>query len=181
MVLFGVATTRPAEIEWLTRGLGRLLPEQWARFRDGVPATQRDGDLCAAYNELLHDPQPAVREKAARDWCRWEDALVMLQPDEAPNPRYDDPDFRMAFARIVTHYWRHHAWLEDGILLRESSRLAGIPGVMVHGRLDLGSPLATPWELAQVWPDSELVIVDGAGHFGPAMIEHIVAATDSYT
>ena len=45
------------------------------------------------------------------------------------------------FARIVTHYFRHGAWLEEGQLLRDARRLAGIPGVLIHGRLDLGGPL----------------------------------------
>ncbi len=71
----------------------------------------------------------------------------------------------MAFARIVTHYFHHHAWLEDGILLREVHRLAGIPGVLVHGRLDLASPPATAWELAEAWPAARLELV-GTGHTG---------------
>jgi proline iminopeptidase len=111
-----------------------------------VPTAERDGDLVAAYYGLLNHPDDAVREKAARDWCEWEDAVVSLEDQH--NPRYDDPRFRMAFARIVTHYFHHHAWLEDGILLREAHRLAGIPGVLVHGRLDLGSPAVGAWELA---------------------------------
>lgn len=79
-----------------------------------------------------------MREEAARRWCDWEDAVASMHPEQR-NPRYDDPRFRMAFARIVTHYFHHHAWLEDGIILREAHRLAGIPGVLVQGRLDLGS------------------------------------------
>jgi proline iminopeptidase len=182
IVLTGVATTGRAEIEWITRGLGRMFPEAWARFRDGAPRAYRDGDLADAYARLLHDPDPSVREQAARDWCAWEDALVVLHPSDRPNPRYDDPRFRMAFARLVTHYWRHAAWLEEGVLVRDADRLAGIAGVMVHGRLDLGSPLVTPWELARAWPGSELVIVDGVGHaaLDPAIIDHIVAATDRF-
>ena len=65
----------------------------------------------------------------------------------------------MAFARIVTHYFHHHAWLEDGILLREAHRLASIPGVLIHGRLDLGNPAVAAWELAQAWPDAKLDFV----------------------
>jgi proline iminopeptidase len=49
----------------------------------------------------------------------------------------------MARARIVTHYFHHNAWLEDGILLRRARTLNGIPGVMVQGRLDLEAPLVT--------------------------------------
>jgi proline iminopeptidase len=82
----------------------------------------------------------------------------------------------------VTHYFRHLAWLEDGSLLREADALAGIPGVMVQGRLDLAGPLVTAWELAQAWPDGELVIVPGAGHSSadPGMSEAAIAATDRF-
>lgn len=172
--------TRPADIHWLYHGVGRFFPEEWARFRDGVPAAERGGDLVVAYHRLLNDPDPAVREKAALDWCDWEDAVVSLESDNQRNPRYDDPRFRMAFARIVTHYFHHHAWLEDGILLREAHRLAGIPGVLVHGRLDLGSPAVTAWKLAQAWPDAKLELV-GTGHSGgDEMTDRLVAATDRF-
>jgi proline iminopeptidase len=182
IVLTGVATTTRAEIEWITRGLGRFFPEEWARFRDGVPEADRDGDLATAYSRLLLDPDPSVRERAARDWCAWEDAVVMLHADDAPNPRYDDPKFRLAFARLVTHYWRHAAWLDEGALLRDAGELEGIPGVMVHGRIDLGTPLAAAWALAAAWPDSELVVIPGAGHTAaePATTAAAVAATDRF-
>ena len=182
LVLSGIGTTRRHEVDWLTRGVGRLFPEQWARFRDGVPAADRDGDLAEAYARLLADPDPAVRERAARDWCRWEDSHVSVRPDHRPDPRYDDPVFRMVFARLVTHYWRHAAFLEDGALLAGAGRLAGIPGVLVHGRLDVSSPLDIAWELARAWPDAELVVLDEAGHSArdPGMTEAVVAATDRF-
>ena len=127
-------------------------------------------------------PDPAVREKAARDWCDWEMALVAVHPNHTPNPRYERSDFRLAFARIVTHYWRHNAWLEDGILLREAGRLSGIPGILIHGRLDLGSPLIVPWKLTRNWPGSELVTIGDAGHDArdPGMADGVVAATDRF-
>lgn len=54
------------------------------------------------------------------------------------------------------HNGSNQAWLEDGILLHRAHRLHGIPGCWVHRRLDIGSPLATAWELAQQRPDSDL-------------------------
>ena len=87
----------------------------------------------------------------------------------------------MCFARLVTHYWRHAAWLEEGELLRGAHRLAGIPGVLIHGRLDVSSPLEVPWQLARSWPGSELVIAEQSGHGGSAdMTELIVSATDRF-
>jgi proline iminopeptidase len=45
------------------------------------------------------------------------DGHVSVRPDHRPDSRYDDPRFRMTIARLVTHYWRHAAFLEDGALL----------------------------------------------------------------
>jgi proline iminopeptidase len=83
--------------------------------------------------------------------------------------------------RICAHYFAHGAWLNEGALLRDAGRLAGIPGVLIHGRLDLSCPLDTAWELAQVWPDAELVVVDDAGHKGSeAMGELVCGALDRF-
>jgi proline iminopeptidase len=109
IVLFSVVTTTRREVEWVARGVGRLFPAEWARFRDGVPAEERDGSLVDAYARLLSHPDPSVREQAARDWCDWEQAHVRTRADHPRDPRYDDAAFRMCFARLVTHYWRHAA------------------------------------------------------------------------
>ncbi|MBZ6075239.1 prolyl aminopeptidase [Microvirga puerhi] len=182
LILFSVATTTAWEIDWITRGVGVFFPGAWARFRDNLPEAERTGSLVEAYHRLLMHPAPNIHEKAARDWCDWEMALVAVHPDHKPHPRYEDPAFRLGFARLVTHYWRHKGWLEDGILLRETNRLAGIPGFLIHGRLDIGGPLIVPWQLQQHWPGSELIVVGEAGHDArdPGMTECIVAATSRF-
>jgi proline iminopeptidase len=71
--------------------------------------------------------------------------------------------------------------LPDGQLLRDAHRLKGIPGFLIHGRLDLSAPLLTAWELAQAWPDAELVIVEDSGHTGsPAMRTAITDAVAKF-
>ena len=182
MVLFSVVTTSRGEVRWVTRDVGRYFPAEWAWFRDGVPPADRDGDLVAAYYRLLHHRDPGVREEAARDWCRWEDAHVAVRSDHRHDTRYDDPRFRMVFARLVTHYWHHAGFLEDGALLRDAGPLAGIPGVLIHGRLDLSSPLDIPWQLSHAWPGSELIVLDDAGHGAgePGMQEALLAAIDRF-
>ena len=182
LLLVGVAMCRKSEIDWLSRGLATLFPEQWARFREGAPEGSRDGDLVAAYYQLLNDADPAVHTKAAKDWHDWEAATFSVGPGAKPPPAWSDPRFRLARARIVTHYFHHKAWLDEGVLLRQAHTLAGLPGVMVQGRLDLEAPLVTAWELSRVWRDGELLIVENAGHshadigVGAA----IVAATDRF-
>ncbi|HZE41017.1 MAG TPA: prolyl aminopeptidase [Stackebrandtia sp.] len=181
VVLFSVTNTTAREVEWITRDMGRILPERWERFRNGVPADERDGDLAAAYSRLLHHTDADVRDRAARDWCDWEDAHVGIGVGFSHDERYDDPEFRLAFARLVTHYWSHAAWIPDGQLSRDAHRLAGIPGTLVHGLLDISGPADIAWNLARSWPDAELILVDRAGHgSGGGIGDHVIAATDKY-
>jgi proline iminopeptidase len=83
-----------------------------------------------------------------------------------PSPHFDDPEFRLGFARLVTHYWRHAAFLEEDQLIRDASRLNGIPGVLIHGRYDVSGPLVTAWKLHNQWATSRLHVLDDAGHGG---------------
>jgi proline iminopeptidase len=106
--------------------------------------------------------------------------VVSLEEDWTPNPLFADPAFRMTFARLCAHYFTHAAWLEDGELLRNADRLAGIPGVLIHGQLDLGGPADVPWLLAQAWPDAELHFVSTGHTGGPDMTEYMLAALDRF-
>lgn len=182
IVISSVTNTRRSDIDWLYRGVGRFFPEQWERFLAGAPGTPRDGDVVAAYARLMEHPDGAVRERAAVDWCAWEDAVVSGETKDTANPYGDRPSAaKLAFVRICSHYFSHGAWLEEGVLLREADRLAGIPGVLVHGRLDLGGPLDTAWELSRAWPDAELIVVEDAGHFGTATTrDHVLRALDRF-
>jgi len=163
IVMVSVVAGSAREVEWITRDMGRVFPEEWERFRDGVPEAERAGSLPAAYSRLLHDPDPQVRAKAARDWCDWEDTHVSLL-GRHPSPRYDDPRFRLAFARLVTHYWANDHFIDDLQILRDAHRLTGIPGVMANGKVDVSGPPDIPWRLANLWPDADLHLVDHAGH-----------------
>jgi proline iminopeptidase len=164
IVLSGVTTSRRAEAEWLYGGLARFFPEAWERFRDHVPEAE-DGNLIAAYARRMEHPERPVRLAAAHAWCAWEDAALSLEPHAAASPYAELPtEDRLAFVRICTHYLRHGAWLEEGALIRDAGRLAGIPGVLIHGRRDLTCPIDTAWALARAWPGAELVDLADAGH-----------------
>ncbi|GLU48313.1 prolyl aminopeptidase [Nocardiopsis ansamitocini] len=182
VVLIAVTTTRRSEIDWLYRGAGLLFPEEWERFRAGLPEQDRGGNLVAAYARLMEHPDAAVRAKAADDWCAWEDAVVSMEPNGRPAPYGNRPARdRLALVRIVTHYFANGAWLEEGALLRDAGRLSGIPGVLIHGRLDLSCPLDTAWQLARAWPDARLLVIDDSGHRGSdTMRDRLLDAVDGF-
>jgi proline iminopeptidase len=166
MVLGFVTTTSRAEVRWITEDVGRIFPEDWDRFANAVPDPLRQMPLVDAYASMLADPDPVVCDYAARAWCAWEDAHVSLAPGHAPSPLFQDPRFRLGFARLVTHYWRHAAFLEEDQLIRDAARLNGIPGVLINGRYDVSGPLVTAWKLHKRWAGSKLHVLDDAGHGG---------------
>ena len=182
LILFGVTTGRRAEFDWLFRGgVAVLFPEQWERLRAAVPAADQDDDLVEVYHRLLHDPEMTIREQAAFEWCMWESATPAWPPTTGLSSRFEDPDYAMGFSRLVTHYVRHNAWLGDGSLLRGAGSLADISGVMVNGRFDFQAPIGNAWELSRVWPQAELIVVEGAGHAtNEATAKELIRATDRF-
>jgi proline iminopeptidase len=173
IVLAAVTTTTATEVEWITEAMGRVFPREWESF--AAEAHARPGQrLIDAYYERMLDP--STREAAALAWCRWEDVHVSLAPDAAPSPRYEDPAFRLLFATLVIHYWKHSAFLEEGALLKGMSSIGHIPGVLISGRLDVSSPLRTAWELHRAWPASVFVPIEHEGHSGASMGQELQKA-----
>ncbi|WP_320781441.1 prolyl aminopeptidase [Streptomyces sp. CRN 30] len=193
LVLTAVATGANSEVALMTRGLGQFFREAFERFLAELAEEDRADNPAAGYNRLLESPDPEVRARAARAWTDWETAVAALPPRSVP--RYEDPVFRMGWARTVTHYWGNDHFLggdggdggdgednEDGVVLRDAPLLKDIPGTLVQGSLDPGNLLGIVWRLHHAWPGSELIIVDEVGHNAgaPGMVDELVAATDRY-
>jgi proline iminopeptidase len=178
LLLGSVVTTTRAEVDWVTRTMGRLFPERWQDFHDFLPPELRDGDLASAYNRILMDPDPRVHEPAAMAWCDWEDTHVSIAKGYEPFLRNQVPKFRLCFARLVTHYWGNAGFLKDGQLLRDAENLVGIPTFLAHGRQDISSPADIPVALAASIPDAELFIAETEGHGGPALFRWMTTIAD---
>lgn len=174
MVLVSVTSTRRSEIDWLYRGVARFLPQQWEQFRDTLPA-EHHANLVAGYAAMMSQSDPAGRLRYAQAWCVWEDAVVAHETSGKPGQYSGKPrEAMLAFVRICSHFFANAAWLDEGVLLANAHRLAPIPGVLIHGRLDLGGPLDTAWQLAKAWPSAQLHIVDDAGHTGNATTGQLI-------
>lgn len=164
VALLAVTTTSQAEVEWITDAMGRVFPEEWDLFATAVERAPGER-IVDAHARALRDSRPGVRAAAAAAWGRWEDTHVSLAPGWAPDPRWQDPQTRAVLATLVVHYWSHSGFGGDDIIGR-AGRLAGIPGVLVHGRRDVSSPVVVAYRLHQAWPGSRLRVTD-EGHGGP--------------
>lgn len=181
LVLFAVTTTSRSEVDWITEGVGSIFPEAWDHFSCFARqhcAEYRAGQLSLvqAYAQLLNSPDPKLCDEASAQWALWEDTHVSLAAgDIIRDPRWEDARFRLAFARLTTHYWAN-AGFNDPPLVDQIGRIAQIPGVLIHGRNDISSPARTAWHLHKLWPASELIIQSDDGHGGASMVEQWSAA-----
>lgn len=164
IILWGVALGNSSEIKWMYEGIAPLFPREWEKFIDNLHVHLDALSILAEYNNRLNDPDEKVRLKAARAFHEWEWGLFNVNDDKAPGGRWLEPEFQLARARIITHYFLHNCWLEDGVVMRNVDILSSIPGVLVQGRLDFASTLTGAWSLSKVWSSCELILVKGAGH-----------------
>jgi proline iminopeptidase len=178
LALLAVTTTSRFEVDWITETVGAIFPEAWdAAYRaSGARVGER---MVEAFRDRLQDTDARIREQAAADWMAWEDAHVSLGHGYGAGPTMD-PVERQVFATLVTHYWANDGFLGgDGVMANIAS-IADIPGVLVHGRMDVSGPAVTAWRLHEAWPASRLVIVEDEGHGGDRMIEALVTAIDGF-
>lgn len=56
--------------------------------------------------------------------------LVPHDPGGRPNPRSEDPRFRLGFVRLVTHHFSHAGCPRENELLTGGVRLAGVPTIL---------------------------------------------------
>jgi proline iminopeptidase len=183
MILWGVTTGRRSEFDWLFRGgVAAFFPEQWERLLAALPVGDRNRDIVESYRRLLTNPDPAVHQQAAHSWCLWESAAADWPPTNELTARFRDPHFAVAFARIVTHYVAHNAWIEDESLIRGAAALADIPGVLINGRFDFQAPIGNALALHRVWPSADLIIVDDTGHApdAPDLTNELIRASDRF-
>lgn len=184
LILRGIFLLREAELRWFYQeGCSWLYPDAFEAYRDLIPPAER-GDMIAAYHRRLTAPDRAVQLAAAKAWSMWEGATLSLIQDAERVKLFGADDYAIAFARIECHYFRHRGFFDaDDQLLRDAGRLAHIPGVIIHGRYDVVTPLRSAWDLHKAWPSAELRIVADAGHAmtEPGIASEIVAATERFS
>lgn len=180
LILRGIFLLRRSELDWFYQdGCNWIFPEAYAQFAGLIPAAER-GDMIRAFHKRLTGPDKDVQLAAARAWSLWEGTTISLLHDPDRNRVFGNDLYAVAFARIEAHYFMNGGFFQrDGELLERAHRLHAIPGVIIHGRYDVVTPVRNAWDLKMAWPEADLRIVPDAGHAmsEPGIVHEIVAAT----
>jgi proline iminopeptidase len=183
LILRGIFLLRRFEVEWFYQsGASLVFPDLWEDFLAPIPLVER-GDLISAFHRRLTGDDPATRIEAARAWARWEARTSFIRGNDEYLASFDEDAHALEFSRIESHYFVNGGFLEtEDQLIRDAHRLAGIPGVIVHGRYDLVCPLRSAWDLKRAWPSAELRIIPDAGHsaFEPGNAAALVETMDRF-
>jgi proline iminopeptidase len=179
LILRGIFLCRPRDIHWFYQeGASYLLPERWEEYLAPVPEEERT-DLVGAYYRRLTGSDEISRMAAAKAWSLWEAHASNLLPKPAVVNHFGNPHTALSLARIECHYFMHDSFLEPDQILKHAGRLAGIPGVIVHGRYDVVCPAEQAWALHRAWPEAHLHMIPDAGHSAlePGIVDALVTAT----
>lgn len=180
MVLRGIFLCRQQDLHWFyQQGASLVFPDYWRDYLEPIPAAERDAMITAYYHRLTGSDEIA-RMGAAKMWAQWEARCSTLKPRKELIDWFTTPQRALALARIEAHYFAHETFLETNQILRNAERLAGIPGVLIHGRYDMVCPLDNATALQSHWPDAELQIIREAGHAAtePGITDALIRATD---
>ena len=182
LILRGIFLLTEAEIRWFYQeGASRLFPDAYDRYVAPIPEEERH-DLVAAFHKRLTGDDHGDRIAAARAGAQWEGETLSLRGPGSKPTRFEEDDFVDAFARIECHYfWNKGFFQKDGWLLDQAATFGNLPGVIVHGRYDVVTPLSSAWALKKAWPNVTLKIIGDAGHSSlePGIVNELIRATQT--
>jgi len=169
LVLRGVFTATQREVDHFYHGGSAVqFPDLYRRLLDELPDPDRR-PLPDYLYELITTSEGEQRLRYCRAWARYEGEMAFLEITDELRTRLDGwirSDDICTFSLFESYYMKHDCFLEEGQLLRDADRLAGIPTYIVQGRYDVICPPETAWRLHRLLPGSRLVLADGAGHGG---------------
>ncbi|ART82565.1 prolyl aminopeptidase [Oceanisphaera profunda] len=181
LVLRGLFLAREQDLNWLYQpegGAAQVFADYYQDFLSPLDGETRH--LLNHYYRLLTSSNELARLNAARAWAIWEGRISTLHPRIDAVEHYGQAHDALALARIESHYFINHCFIEENHIIRQVEKLRGLPAILIHGRYDMICKPAAALELAEHWPELNLQIVPGAGHsaFEPSIIDALVKATD---
>ena len=163
IVLRGIFLCRKKEVAWFLHGIKNIFPEYWNRFNSFLPQEERK-ELLLSYYKRLINTDPKINGEAAVSWARYEANCSTLLPNASVSEEFINIQMALSLARIEAHYFMNNLFLEEGQLLNNINNIINIKGYIVQGRYDVICPPESAYDLANVWPNSTLKIIEQAGH-----------------
>lgn len=177
MILRSVSLFTRKEIDWFLYDMNKVFPEVWERFAKD----RNKDDILGCYNTVLASDDEEERIQAALQWVHYESSCATLYPHFRTITTDQEKLQAWVLARLEAHYYKHHAFENNETILKLVDRFRHVPGVIIHGRYDMITPLESAYKLHKAWPEADYIIVPDGGHsaLDPAMRDRLMMATDN--
>jgi len=164
LILRGIFLCRSFELKWFYQyGASEIFPDEYEKYISIIPKNRRD-DIISSFYECLTSKNEDLRKRAANAWTKWELSTSHLIKKEISIESNTKNSFSDAFARIECHYFINKIFLEEDFILKNIETINEIPIKIVQGRYDIVCPLRSAWDLKKKLKNSELFIINNAGH-----------------
>lgn len=159
-------------------------PDEWKAFVELIPAADR-GDMMGAYKAIFDmtprsEAERDLQLRAALAWSVWEGTISNMIPESDDAGKFGEADFALSFAQIEAHFFANRLFLDEDYIVRNVSRIAGVPTHVVHGRFDQVCPLPQASRLAEALEAAgsplQTYVVTNAGH-SAMEAENVIALT----
>jgi proline iminopeptidase len=169
LVLRGVFTATQKEIDHFYHGgIKPFFPKLYAEFLSALPKSDRD-PIYRILSKHLQSQDLNAKEKYTKLWAWYELKISQLiVSDDWVKGVLESGgilDRFYAFSLLENHYMDKGCFLEEGQLLQNTNKIRHVPTIIINGRYDMICPPLTAYRLHQKLPQSELIIVEGAGHW----------------
>lgn len=180
-ILEGTFLAREQDIGFF-KNMGKYSREAFEELLSHIPLNEQN-DIPKACHERVMDQDPRVHMPMACALMR----CILLDTSAPPTKELLEKMLSnnrkiLSCIRAIVHYAYHQCFLQPNQVLSNMDKIEHLPGYIVHGALDAVNLPEQAYDLHKHWKNSELAIVEGAGHscFDPAITNALVNATNSF-
>ena len=144
---------------WISGDAKRFYPdiiESLEKISDGKP-------LAKYFAGLLFSGRRKSELEALEYYGCLEENLGKLEPGFKLPPK-DKIEAELKALKIFIHYETNNMFIKENQILNDAKKIARIPTLIAHNRLDMICPFEQAWELHKALPKSKLAIVPDYGH-----------------
>lgn len=154
--------------EWFDSQSALFYPEFMEEMSRGM---ERWKSLPEYYAGLINSSSVKKQLCAANYYGWYERVLANENPSWGTTETLNENELNSL--RIYLNYAAKSYTLKSNQIMRGVKKIAKIPTLLVHNRLDMVCPLQSVYELHKAMPNSKLVIVPEKGHVGDLLYKTI--------
>jgi len=163
-ILRGVLLGLESENSNIWYGMRDTFPDAWQEFNDFLPENERH-DLVKSYHALVMNPDQNIALPAARSFFKYDITASFLKISPEQLKKFMENDkLVLGVSRTFMHYSINDFFIKENQLIDNIDKINHLPLIIVNGRYDSVTRAKSAYQLHELWPSSELFLIDSAGH-----------------